>query len=69
MTTELAEQSTGPPRVAVLERGAAMTSAATEYMRTGPLLSRADAVAVRAQAPRSGTAQSTVTADSHRPGS
>ena len=38
MTTKLAEQSTGPPRVPVLERGAAMTSAATEYMRAVALL-------------------------------
>jgi uncharacterized protein (TIGR03083 family) len=40
MTTEPAEQSTGPPRVPVLERGAAMTSAATEYMRSVALLER-----------------------------
>ena len=38
MTTEPAEQSTGPPRAPVLERGAAMTSAATEYRRAVVLL-------------------------------
>jgi uncharacterized protein (TIGR03083 family) len=38
MTTEPAERSTGPPRAPVLERGAAMTSAATEYRRAVVLL-------------------------------
>ena len=38
MTTEPAEQSTGPPRAPVMEREAAMASAATEYRRVVALL-------------------------------
>jgi uncharacterized protein (TIGR03083 family) len=38
MTTEPAAQSTGPPRAPVLEREAAMTSAATEYTRAVAML-------------------------------